>query len=66
MCRGKRPANFNNGSNTYANKKGRGGGGMQNQLFNRAFEGLPQGGRGGSRGGRGRGRGRQGRGRGYW
>ncbi|XP_074357248.1 apoptosis inhibitor 5-like protein API5 isoform X1 [Apium graveolens] len=63
---GKRPANMNNGSNTYANKKGRGGGGMQNQLLNRAFEGLPQGGRSGSRGGRGRGRGRQGRGRGYW
>ncbi|KAK1382203.1 Apoptosis inhibitor 5 [Heracleum sosnowskyi] len=63
---GKRPANGNNGSNNYANKKGRGGGGMQNQVFNRAFEGLPQGGRSGSRGGRGRGRGRQGRGRGYW
>ncbi|KAL1828222.1 hypothetical protein DCAR_0207417 [Daucus carota subsp. sativus] len=63
---GKRSANDNNGSNTYANKKGRGGGGMQNQLFNRAFENLPQGGRSGSRGGRGRGRGRQGRGRDYW
>jgi hypothetical protein len=35
-------------------KKGRGG--MQNQLVNRAFEGLSRGGgRGGGRGGRGRG-----------
>lgn len=63
---GKRPANASNGSTNYANKKGRGGGGMHNQFVNRAFEGLPHGGRSGSRGGRGRGRGRQGRGRGFW
>ena len=69
MCRGKRPATgAANGSGNAASKKGRGGGGMQNQLVNRALEGLSQGGRGGTRGrGRGwggRGRG-SGRGRGY-
>ncbi|KAK6154295.1 hypothetical protein DH2020_008543 [Rehmannia glutinosa] len=57
----KRTANAaNNGSGTNATKKGRGAGGLQNQLVNRAFEGLNDarsGGRGG-RGWRGRGRGR--------
>lgn len=43
-----------------ASKRGRGG--MQNQLVNRAFEGLSRGGRGS---GRGRGRGGRGRGRGW-
>ncbi|CAD6244739.1 unnamed protein product [Miscanthus lutarioriparius] len=51
------PATDGNGP---ANKKGRGG--MQNQLVNRAFEGLSCGGRGS---GRGRGRGGRGRGRGW-
>ncbi|XP_057471798.1 apoptosis inhibitor 5-like protein API5 isoform X1 [Actinidia eriantha] len=64
----KRPASASNGSNNNASKKGRGGGGFQNQLANRAFEGLSYGGRSGPRG-RGRGRGRdwggRGRGRGY-
>ncbi|KAL3631448.1 Apoptosis inhibitor 5 [Castilleja foliolosa] len=49
-----------NGSGSNATKKGRGAGGLQNQLVNRAFEGLNDarsGGRGG-RGWRGRGRGR--------
>ncbi|XP_051208730.1 apoptosis inhibitor 5-like protein API5 [Lolium perenne] len=48
-------------------KKGRGGGGMPNQLVNRAFEALSRGGGGGGRNsGRGRGRGgRGGRGRGW-
>jgi hypothetical protein len=47
-------------------KKGRGGGGMPNQLVNRAFEALSRGGGGGGRGsGRGRGRGGRGRGWGY-
>lgn len=51
-------------------KRGRGAGGMQNQLVNRAFEGISYGGRGGGRGrgsgmGRGRGWGGRGRGRGY-
>ncbi|CAM0945801.1 unnamed protein product [Alopecurus aequalis] len=44
-------------------KKGRGGGGMNNQLVNRAFEALSRGGGRGS--GRGRGRGGRGRGWGY-
>ncbi|KAK9064273.1 hypothetical protein SSX86_015653 [Deinandra increscens subsp. villosa] len=65
---GKRPANALNGSNNQSNKRGRGG---NNQLVDRAFEGLSSGGRGGSRGGgQGRGWGRrgqgQGRGRGYY
>ncbi|KAL2931788.1 Apoptosis inhibitor 5-like protein API5 [Bienertia sinuspersici] len=70
---GKRPAGAAaNGSNTNAAKKGRGGGGggggVQNQLVNRALEGISYGGRGGGRGGRGRGGrgwGGRGRGRGY-
>ncbi|EXB88545.1 hypothetical protein L484_008864 [Morus notabilis] len=61
---GKRPATAANGSGNAASKKGRGGGGFQNQLINRAFEGLSHGGRGGIRG-RGRGWGGRGRGRGY-
>ncbi|XP_062095846.1 apoptosis inhibitor 5-like protein API5 [Humulus lupulus] len=61
---GKRPANAANGSGNAASKKGRGGGGLPNQLVNRAFEGLSQGGRGGGRG-RGRGWGGRGRGRGF-
>ncbi|XAR59209.1 hypothetical protein NMG60_11014916 [Bertholletia excelsa] len=60
----KRPATAANGSNNNAFKKGRGAGGMQNQLVNRAFEGLSYGGRGAGRG-RGRGWGGRGRGRGY-
>ncbi|XP_052183028.1 apoptosis inhibitor 5-like protein API5 isoform X2 [Diospyros lotus] len=60
---GKRPAA--NDSKNNASKKGRGAGGLQNQLVNRAFGGLSYGGRGGKRGrGRGWGAGR-GRGRGY-
>ncbi|KAF1861616.1 hypothetical protein Lal_00026004 [Lupinus albus] len=59
----KRPATATNGSNNIASKKGRGGGGLQNQLVNRALEGLSGGGRGGPRG-RGRGWGGRGRGRG--
>lgn len=78
----KRPATTGNGSNNIALKKGRGSGGMQNQLVNRALGGLSGGGggrgrvsgggRGGARGrgqGQGWGRGRgsgRGRGRGYW
>ncbi|RWR96379.1 apoptosis inhibitor 5-like protein API5 isoform X1 [Cinnamomum micranthum f. kanehirae] len=60
---GKRPATAANDSNAVGttNKKGRGGGGAQNQLVNRALEGLSRGGRSGARvrgwGGRGRGRG---------
>ncbi|XP_015874441.1 apoptosis inhibitor 5-like protein API5 [Ziziphus jujuba] len=61
---GKRPGNPANGSGNFPSKKGRGGGGLQNQLVNRALEGLSQGGRGGPRG-RGRGWGGRGRGRGY-
>ncbi|PSR98615.1 Apoptosis inhibitor 5-like protein [Actinidia chinensis var. chinensis] len=62
----KRPASASNGSNNNASKKGRGGGGFQNQLANRAFEGLSYGGRSGPRGrGRGRDWGGRGRGRGY-
>ncbi|KAL5576638.1 hypothetical protein UlMin_018337 [Ulmus minor] len=62
----KRPGTASNGSGNAPAKKGRGGGsGFQNQLVNRALEGLSQGGRGGMRGrGRGRGRGWVGRGRG--
>ncbi|CAI0557870.1 unnamed protein product [Linum tenue] len=61
---GKRPSTALNGSGNLA-KKGRGGGGTQNQLVNRAFEGI---GRGNTRGrGRGRGWGGRGRGRGgFW
>ncbi|KAG4959845.1 hypothetical protein JHK87_036478 [Glycine soja] len=59
----KRPANAANGSNNIVSKKGRGAGGLQNQLVNRALEGLSGGGRGGMRG-RGRGWGGRGRGRG--
>ncbi|KAK4755594.1 hypothetical protein SAY87_009351 [Trapa incisa] len=61
----KRPSSTVSGSGATASKKGRGAGGMQNQLVNRALEGLSQGGRGGVRG-RGRGWGGRGRGRGYW
>ncbi|KAF9588135.1 hypothetical protein IFM89_007611 [Coptis chinensis] len=57
----KRTATTANGSNNTANKKGRGEGGGQNQLVNRAFQGLSRGGRstagGRAWGGRGRGRG---------
>ncbi|OAY24890.1 apoptosis inhibitor 5-like protein API5 [Manihot esculenta] len=60
---GKRPVNAANGSGNTA-KKGRGAGGLQNQLVNRALEGISHGGRGGTRG-RGRGWGGRGRGRGY-
>ncbi|KAG4383897.1 hypothetical protein GLYMA_13G172200v4 [Glycine max] len=63
FCRAKRPANAANGSNNIVSKKGRGAGGLQNQLVNRALEGLSGGGRGGMRG-RGRGWGGRGRGRG--
>ncbi|KAJ4770202.1 Apoptosis inhibitor 5 [Rhynchospora pubera] len=55
----KRPQSSTNGSNTV--KKGRFDGGNQNQLMNRAFEGISRG--GGSN--RGRGWGGKGRGRGY-
>ncbi|XP_058211121.1 apoptosis inhibitor 5-like protein API5 [Rhododendron vialii] len=55
----KRAAAGANGSGNYAVKKGRGAGGVQNQLVNRALEGLYHGGRTSSRGrGRGGGRGR--------
>ncbi|KAK6932639.1 Apoptosis inhibitory 5, partial [Dillenia turbinata] len=60
----KRPGTATNGSNNPGVKKGRGAGGPPNQLVNRALEGLPYGGRSGSRG-RGRGWGGRGRGRGY-
>ncbi|KAJ9671522.1 hypothetical protein PVL29_025296 [Vitis rotundifolia] len=69
---GKRIAGDANGSSTNTNKRGRAAGGMQNQLVNKALEGLSRGGGrtggssrawGGQRG-RGRGRGR-GTGRGY-
>ncbi|XP_011045889.1 PREDICTED: apoptosis inhibitor 5-like [Populus euphratica] len=59
---GKRPAATANGSGNME-KKGRGAGGMQNQLVSRALEGISYGGRGSPRG-RGRGRGWGGRGRG--
>uniref|UniRef100_A0A1D1ZCQ9 Apoptosis inhibitor 5 n=1 Tax=Anthurium amnicola TaxID=1678845 RepID=A0A1D1ZCQ9_9ARAE len=59
----KRPASASNGSRANpAAKKGRGEGTLQNQLMNRALEGLPRGGRSS---GRGRGWGGHGRGRGY-
>ncbi|KAH7856937.1 hypothetical protein Vadar_007126 [Vaccinium darrowii] len=61
---GKRPANPANGSNDNASKKSRRAGGSQNQLVNRAFEGVSYGARSGMRG-RGRGWGGRGRGRGY-
>jgi hypothetical protein len=61
---GKRSANPANGSNDNASKRGRGAGGSQNQLVNRAFEGVSYGARSGMRG-RGRGWGGRGRGRGY-
>ncbi|KAL3503158.1 hypothetical protein ACH5RR_037607 [Cinchona calisaya] len=55
----KRTAAAFNGANTSSMKKGRGVGGIQNQLLNKAFEGLSSGGRGGrNRGWRGRSRGR--------
>ncbi|GAB4827035.1 Apoptosis inhibitor 5 [Ancistrocladus abbreviatus] len=61
----KRPGGAINGSSNNAAKKARGAGDLQNQLVNRAFEGISYDGRGGGRGGgRGRGRGRVGRGRG--
>nr|VDC88957.1 unnamed protein product [Brassica oleracea] len=61
---GKRPANSNTGSGyNVSAKRGRGSGGMSNQLVNKAFQGISShgGGRGGNRrrgGGRGRGQGR--------
>ncbi|CAL5335994.1 unnamed protein product [Camellia sinensis] len=58
----KRAAAATNGSGTHIAKKGRGVGGLQNQLVNRALEGLYRG-RGGRTSGRGRGWG-GGRGRG--
>ncbi|KAL0406759.1 UNVERIFIED_CONTAM: Apoptosis inhibitor 5-like protein API5 [Sesamum latifolium] len=58
----KRTATATNGSGMNATKKGRGAGGLPNQLLNRAFEGLND----TRSGGRGRGwRGRGGRGRSY-
>ncbi|KAL1817904.1 hypothetical protein DCAR_0522403 [Daucus carota subsp. sativus] len=54
-----------NGSGTYPNKKGRGPGFSQNQLVNRALDGVRGGGVGGRTGGRGRGWRGHGRGRGY-
>ncbi|KAF5949764.1 hypothetical protein HYC85_011757 [Camellia sinensis] len=59
----KRAAATTNGSGTHIAKKGRGVGGLQNQLVNRALEGLYRG-RGGRTSGRGRGWGGRGRGRG--
>ncbi|XP_020994705.1 apoptosis inhibitor 5-like protein API5 [Arachis duranensis] len=60
----KRSSGSTNGSNNIPSKKGRGGGGgLPNQLVNRALEGLSGGGRGGPRG-RGRGWGGRERGRG--
>lgn len=64
VYRNKRPGNAANGSGSFSSKKGRGAGGLPNQLVNRALEGLSQGGRSGGRG-RGRGWGGRGRGRGY-
>ncbi|KAF2611288.1 hypothetical protein F2Q70_00008312, partial [Brassica cretica] len=64
VSKGKRPANSNTGSgNNVSAKRGRGSGGMSNQLVNKAFQGISShgGGRGGNRrrgGGRGRGQGR--------
>ncbi|KAL9684864.1 hypothetical protein QQ045_022306 [Rhodiola kirilowii] len=62
----KRPAS--NNPTDGPSKKGRGSGNQQNQLVNRALEGISQGGgwRGGRSRGRGRGWGNRGRGRGYW
>ncbi|GAB4831352.1 hypothetical protein Ancab_005364 [Ancistrocladus abbreviatus] len=60
----KRPGSTVNGASNNAAKKGRGAGGLLNQLVNRAFKGISYGGRGGGRG-RGRGQGGRGRGRGY-
>ncbi|KAL3576155.1 hypothetical protein D5086_021438 [Populus alba] len=60
---GKRPATTANGSGNME-KKGRGAGGMHNQLVNRALEGISYGGRGSPRG-RGRGWGGRGRGRSF-
>ncbi|MBA0720323.1 hypothetical protein Golax_007947 [Gossypium laxum] len=55
-----------NVSNNLVTKKGRGAGGMQNQLVNRALDGISFGGRGGRRGrGRSWGWAGRGRGRGY-
>ncbi|KAI8000576.1 Apoptosis inhibitor 5-like protein API5 [Camellia lanceoleosa] len=49
--KGKRPASATNVMNNNASKKGRGGGGLPNQLVNRAFQGLSYGqGRSGARG----------------
>lgn len=64
-CRAKRPATLTNRSNNVAPKKGRGGGGLQNQLANRALQGLPSGVRSGGSWGRGFGGRGRGRGRGY-
>ncbi|KAG6638743.1 apoptosis inhibitor 5-like protein API5 [Carya illinoinensis] len=61
---GKRPATAANGASNVTSKKGRGAGGLQNQLVNRALEGLSHGGRSGGTRGRGRGWGWTGRGRG--
>eukprot|EP00258_Populus_trichocarpa_P051227 XP_024467246.1 apoptosis inhibitor 5-like protein API5 [Populus trichocarpa] len=63
VCRGKRPAATANGSGNME-KKGRWAGGVQNQLVNRALEGISYGGRGSPRG-RGRGWGGRGRGRSF-
>ncbi|XP_060200694.1 apoptosis inhibitor 5-like protein API5 isoform X1 [Lycium barbarum] len=61
----KRPAATTNGSSSNTIKKGRGGGGTQHQLVNKAFAGIYDGGRSSGRGGRSwRGRGR-GQGRSY-
>ncbi|KAJ7968662.1 apoptosis inhibitor 5 [Quillaja saponaria] len=46
----KRPVTAVNGSSNIVPKKGRGSGGLQNQLVNRALEGLSRGGRSGIRG----------------
>lgn len=54
-----------NGSGVNTMKRGRGIGGIQNQLVNKAFEGLSSGSGGGSRGGRNRGWRGRGRGRSY-
>ncbi|XP_057466290.1 apoptosis inhibitor 5-like protein API5 [Actinidia eriantha] len=58
----KRATTAANDSSTYAVKKGRGTGGVQNQLVNRALEGLYHGGRTSGRGRGWGGRGRRGRG----
>ncbi|GAB4831364.1 hypothetical protein Ancab_005377 [Ancistrocladus abbreviatus] len=46
----KRPGSTVNGASHNAAKKGRGAGGLSNQLVNRAFKGISYGGRGGGRG----------------